>query len=222
MKVFVLSYGSEEVTLLAHLASSRMPDGGEVVFLSPAGRERNKKVMATVSGFETVIDILNERGLNLRFKDVPVHISDFGGTTIEITNAMKRAKPDDLIVDLSEGIPMLSLEIYAAAIVYASMVDATQRERIRVRCRPPGADESVDVFLPVFSVARFVPLVRALDRHPKAKLSELQQRLGKHLSTISRQLVRAERAGLVHKVDGKYKKTEFGSVVLKAFADPVQ
>jgi hypothetical protein len=222
MKVFVLPYGSEEVTLLAYLASSRMPDGGSVVFLSPAGRERNKKVMATVSGFETVIDILNERGLNLRFEDVPVHISDFVGTTIEITNAMKWARPDDLIVDLSEGIPVLSLEIYAAAIIYASMVDAAQRERIRVRCRPPGADETVDVFLPVFSVARFLPLVRTIDRHPNAKLSELQQWLKKHPSTISRQLMRAERAGLVHKVDGKYRITEFGSVVLKVFADRAQ
>jgi DNA-binding transcriptional ArsR family regulator len=222
MKVFVLPYGSEEVTLLAHLASSRMPDGGSVIFLSPAGQERNKKVTATVSGFETVIDILNERGLSLRFKDVPVHISDFVGTTIDITNAMKQARPDDLIVDLSEGVPMLSLEIYAAAIVYASMVDATQRERIRVRCRPPGSDEGVNVFLPVFSVARFLPLVRALDRHPNAKLRELQQWLKKHPSTVSRQLMRAERAGLVHKANGKYMKTEFGSVVLKAFADSVQ
>jgi len=222
VKVFVLPYGSEEVTLLAHLATSRLPEGGLVIFLSPAGQERNRKVISTVSGFQTLIDILRKRGVSLSFKDVPVRISDFARAIIDITNAMKKSRPDDLIVDLSEGITMLSLEIYAAAIVYASMVDARQREKIRVRCQPPGAVKGIDVFLPIFSVSRLVPLVRALDRHPNAKLSELEQVLGKHFSTISRQLRRAERAGLLRKADGKYVKTEFGEVVLKVLADPVQ
>lgn len=172
-----------------------------------------------MSGFQTIVDILKERGANLGFKDVPVHISNFPRAVIDMANAMKQSRPDDLIVDLSEAATLLALEIYAAATVYASMADIRQRERIRVRCRPPGATENVDVFLPIFSVSRLLPLLKELDRHPDAKLSKLQQVLDRHVSTISRQTKRAERAGLLYRADDGYKKTEFGKVVLRVFAD---
>jgi DNA-binding HxlR family transcriptional regulator len=219
VKVFVIPYGSEEIALLANLATSRIEDGATVLFFSPAGKERDKRVEATVGNFEILISIFRDRGVNLVFKDVPIDVQDFLKAVSDIATAIEESQPGDLVVDLSGAVPALSLEVYAATTIYASKVDTEERERIAVKSQTPRSAEPIEVFLPVFTVSRFIPLLQQLDKHPSAKLSELQRLLGKHPSTLSRQIKRAERAGLIFRAGGEYRRTKFGEAVLRVFSD---
>lgn len=219
MKLLVYPYGTDVVTLIAHLATLRLNDRDMVVLLTPLGEERDANAQAAAESFELLVNMMRERGLDLVFKEVQLHISDFLKAVSEIVAALKGLQPDEITIDLSESVPILSVETYAAATVYASLSDSRNRDRIRIHCKAPKSASKVEVFVPIFSVSKFLPLLRVLDRRPGAKLSELQQILQRHPSTLSRQIKRAEKAGLIRKSEGEYRKTEFGKVILAVFTD---
>jgi len=219
VKLLVYPYGTDVVTLIAHLATLRLNDRDMVVLLTPLGEERDANAQAAAESFELLVNMMRERGLDLVFKEVQLHISDFLKAVSEIVAALKGLQPDEITIDLSESVPILSVETYAAATVYASLSDSRNRDRIRIHCKAPKSASKVEVFVPIFSVSKFLPLLRVLDRRPGAKLSELQQILQRHPSTLSRQIKRAEKAGLIRKSEGEYRKTEFGKVILAVFTD---
>jgi hypothetical protein len=217
MKVIVYPYGSDLTTLIAHLATLRLNDGDTVVLLTPTGEERDANVQAAAGSFELIVNMMRERGLSLAFKEVRVHVSDFLEAVSEIAIAFKDLSPDEVTIDLSQSTPILSVETYAAATIYASLLGSSNGGRIHVYCKAPKSADKVEAFLPVFNVSRYLPLLVELDRRPGAKLSELQQVLRRHPSTLSRQIKRAERAGLIHKSEGEYRKTKFGEAILAVF-----
>jgi len=217
-KVFVFAFNCEAATLLPHIVSSRLGDRNTVLLLSPAGSSRDNMVVAKVGSFEMLVDMLRERGIDLEFEDRQIHLSSFAEAVSEIALTLKQTGADQLLIDLADALPLLALEIYTATAVYASTLDSGRRKKLQ--CIAPGPSGSINVFVPVFPLSRFVSLLEELREHPDATLNELQVVLKRHPSTLSRQIGRAKECSLVEKKEGSYKLTEFGEVALKVFLGP--
>ena len=170
---------------------------------------------ARVGSFELLVNILRERGVQLEFRDQQIPMSHFPEAVSEIALTLRRMMADEVLVDLADAMPLLSLEAYDALAVYASTLDPEKRSKLQ--CNAPGPDSSIGVFIPALPLGRFVPLLKELKEHPHVPLSDLRVLLKRHPSTISRQIGQAEQYSLVEKKGGSYRLTEFGEVVLRVF-----
>jgi len=217
MRVFVLPYETRNTAILPHLVSSPPDEQTTILFVFPEPAQGDRRIRSTVAGFEVLVNVLAQKGPEVRFKGVQVSPSDFPKAVRQIALSISEMEPNDLVIDLSEGLPILCLETYAAAAAYASTLTPEQGRRIRVVGEAPGSGETLDLFLLVSPVRRFVPLLREVDRHPEARLQDLQEKLGRHASTLSRQLRRAESAGLVTRAERGCRVSEFGKIMLELF-----
>lgn len=217
MRVFVFPYETRSTAILSHLVSSPPDEESTVLFVFPEPAQGDRRISSTVAGFKVLVNVLAQRGPEVRFKGVQVSASDFPGAVRQIALSINEMEPNYLILDLSEGLPILCLETYAAAAAYASTLTTEQRARIRVLGEAPGSGQTLDLFLLLSPARRFVPLLREVDRYPGAKLRDLQEKLSRHASTLSRQLRRAEGAGLVKRVERGYRVAEFGKLMLELF-----
>ncbi|HYA22105.1 MAG TPA: hypothetical protein VEG31_02920, partial [Thermoproteota archaeon] len=102
---------------------------------------------------------------------------------------------------------------YLAATVYASYlgVDGQSSVRIFVPCRATG--KRVELPVPVMPMPKDITLLTEIEKNPKARLVDLQPKLRRHLSTISRQIAAEKRNGLVAENNEGYFLTPLGRVV---------
>jgi len=55
----------------------------------------------------------------------------FAEAVSEIALTLKQTGADQLLIDLADALPLLALEIYTAAAVYASTLDSERRKKLR-------------------------------------------------------------------------------------------
>ena len=220
MKTIVLSHSSNWTTLSAQLVTSPSKDEITVLLVVARERESTRAVRASAGGIELVTNALSRSGMDIVMKEVKVNTTDFCQGVCDIFAGIKQTRPDDLVVDIPEDDALIGLEIFMAAALFASTVGPEKRERIIVLCEPDWSEERVNLFLPVWTVSRMVPLLRELREHPRSKLKDLRRALNRHPSTLSRQIRRVEQAGLMRKTEDGWQTTKFGEAVLECFSSP--
>ena len=166
-----------------------------------------------VQTVDRILALIGSRGTPIQFLRTQIRESDPVESTINLLKLMKKQQSDETIVTLCDSLPAASIAMYLAATVYASYrgEEGKNSVRIYVPCRATG--KRVELPVLVMPMPKDITLLTEIEKNPKARLLDLQPRLRRHLSTISRQIAAEKRNGLVVENDEGYFLTLLGRVV---------
>lgn len=107
--------------------------------------------------------------------------------------------------------------MYLASVIYSSLPEGKPKGRVHVYIPVRATGKRLEVPIPEMDMPRDFTLLRELRGSPRARLADLQPKLKRHTSTISRQIAEAKRKGFVAESDGQLLLTPLGRIVLEVF-----
>ena len=168
---------------------------------------------------DRILSLIEPGRTTIKILRVQVRDSDIPGSTINLLKAMSRGEWNEVIMTLSDSISSSAVVMYLAGIVFSSQHKDQPQRKLRVFIFSRSAGTRVEVPVPKMPIPKSVSLLRILKTNPRARLMDIQPRMRRHPSTISRQIAAAERNGFVAENDFGYYLTPLGNVLVEVFAD---
>jgi hypothetical protein len=186
---------------------------GDAVLLGIPTESVGHQSDLVVQTVDRILALIGSRGTPIQFLRTQIRESEPIESAINLLRLMKKQKSDETIVTLCDSLPAAGLAMYLAAMVYASYRGEDGKSSVHIYVPSRATGKRVELPVPIIPMPKDITLLTELERNPKVRLVDLQPKLKKHLSTISRQIATEKRNGFVAENDEGYFLTPLGKVV---------
>lgn len=164
---------------------------------------------------DRLLSLIGSKGTPLQFLRTQIRESQPTESVIDLVRTMRQNKWDQVIMTLCDSVSAAGMTMYLAAVVYASFTEGENgcKVRVFVPCRATG--KKMELPVPVMPMPRSFELLMELEKNPKARLRDIQMRLRKHPSTISRLIANEMENGYVTKNEDGYRLTQLGKILVE-------
>jgi hypothetical protein len=189
---------------------------GDAVLMAIPIESTGHQADLVIQTVDRILALMGTKGSPLGFIRVQLSQMDPCGSTVALLKAMRQAEWEQVITTLCDSLSSVCIPMYLASVIYSSLPEGKPRGRVRVYMPVQATGKRLEVPIPEIRMPRDLSLLRELKSHPRARLVDLQPKLKKHSSTISRQITQAKREGFVVEGDGEYVLTPLGTIALEA------
>jgi hypothetical protein len=189
---------------------------GDAVLMAIPTESIGHQADLVVETADRLLSLIESKGTPIRFLRAQIRESQPIESAVDLIRMMKQGRWDQTIVTLCDSLSTASVTMYLAAAIYASWVRGEHdcEVRVFVPCRATG--RRMELPLPVVPLPKSCELLAELERNPKAKLKDIQVKLRKHPSTISRLIAAEMRKGYVMEDEDGYHLTQLGKILVEA------
>gem|GEM_PF-5368635 len=187
---------------------------GDAVLMGIPKESTGHQADLVVDTVDKILSLMDSKGTPLRFIRVHLSESDIPDAVISLLTPMYETRWDEVIVTLCDSISCVSMSMYLASVIYASWAEGRTSPRIVVLVPSRASQKQVAVPLPTIRMPRDPRLLEELQKSPRARLVDLQAKLKRHTSTVSRQINAAIDGGYVVDESGSYRLTQLGNILV--------